>query len=122
MANQIRTKMRHFPLVILLLLMLSCSNTKEYYEGYVYHENKPLKDVRIFELGTSSLSVVTDDTGHFKLKRQTSSNLIFSKIDFKTDTLELMRLHPISVFFLREQADTLFMEPKGASLHQNTND
>ena len=61
-----------------------------YYSGYVYEENKPLPNVKIVE-GDKNNHTYTDDDGHFKLRKKESVNnyLIFTKENYKTDTVFL---------------------------------
>ncbi|WP_437824926.1 hypothetical protein [Tenacibaculum mesophilum] len=108
-------------LVVLITLFTSCTEgTKEYFEGYVYYKEIPLKGVVITEGHSEPNNVfsTTDSLGYFKLKRfsQTyADKLIFSKKGFKTDTVYLLRGRnspPLYTLFLREQSDTLFMKRK----------
>ncbi|WP_440066271.1 hypothetical protein [Tenacibaculum discolor] len=108
-------------LIVLITLFTSCTEgTKEYFEGYVYYKEIPLKGVVITEGHSEPNNVfsTTDSLGYFKLKRfsQTfADKLIFSKKGFKTDTIYLLRgrnSRPLYTLFLREQSDTLFMKRK----------
>jgi hypothetical protein len=113
MANKIRIKMKKRTLItfFILFVFLSCSK-KDKFKGYVYYKKQPLSNTLVREIHNDKITK-TDSLGYFELKNSSStSHLIFSKEGYKTDTVDLIRLHPISILFSRKQTDTLFMKKK----------
>lgn len=95
--------------LFIIFIFLSCSK-KDKFKGYVCYKKQPLSDVLVKEIYNDKITK-TNSLGYFELKNSSSSShLIFSKEGYKTDTIDLIRLHPISMLFLRKQTDTLFMK------------
>ncbi|WP_232829144.1 hypothetical protein [Aureibaculum luteum] len=92
-----------------LLLLVGCST--EYYQGYVYNNGKPVKDVFVKEKDGNIFAVKTDSNGFFKLEKTIDAEaLIFMKDEFKNDTIALKGVAPDATPFLRATSDTLQLE------------
>ncbi|QCX38652.1 hypothetical protein FF125_09485 [Aureibaculum algae] len=104
--------MKNSWIAVIALVLVGCST--EYYEGYVYFKDKPVKDVFVKEKDGNMFSVQTDDKGYFKLEKTIDAKaLIFMKSEFENDTVILKGLDPIATPFLRAQSDTLQLEKAG---------
>ena len=79
-----------FLVMVLYWLYALYSTHIKYYSGYVYEGDRPLAGVKVIE-GERDNPVYTDNNGYFKLRKKESVNnyLIFTKENFKTDTVFL---------------------------------
>lgn len=104
-----------FLVIVLYWLYALYSMHIVYYSGYVYEGDRPLAGVKVIE-GERDNPVYTDNKGYFKLRKKESAinnYLIFTKENFKTDTVFLTPMggghRKIEYLFLRKEKDTLKM-------------
>jgi len=99
------------------MLTATCKQSREFYHGYVYYNNKPVSNVLIKEdVLNSTKNTETDSTGFFKLPKDPNSvsSLIFIKERFKVDTVKTVwsqHGEKLKYTFLNKKFDTLVLKP-----------
>ncbi len=104
--------MKILVLSIILFTITSCSTKPAFYRGYVYYENKPLKNVTVKKMYDDEFSTKTDSNGYFLLQKEPNSlrSLIFEKQGFITDTIPSVWTQngeKVKYTFLNKYSDTI---------------
>lgn len=104
-------------LIIVFLTIFSCNSKDSYYAGYIYnHENKPIENVKIYQMDSIKNFTFTNSKGSFYLKRDKNwvSDLVIN-YDNKLDTIRTIGKQggeKINYFFIDSIKDTIFLKTK----------
>lgn len=109
--------MKAIAIGIISFIFISCSTKPAFYKGYVYYDNKPLKNVTVKKMYDDESFTKTDSTGYFILQKRpnTLRSLIFEKKGFITDTIpSVWTQHgeKVKYTFLNKYSDTIILRKK----------
>lgn len=103
--------MRKFICLFILLLTLSCNNSKYY--GYVYNfeKRKPLEGVKVYDMCNKKV-ITTDKKGYFEIDqtKNCSGTLVFQKTNYISDTIRSISIQSGESMIEVFKGDTIYLK------------
>lgn len=109
--------MRNLLFFIIIVFFIQCKSNVNYYQGFIYNmNNKPVKNLKVYEKNNEDNYSITNDKGYFKIpiKKNNIKRFLYVKLN------ELETIDSIQVFgsqggerikynFIEGRKDTLYI-------------
>jgi uncharacterized protein YxeA len=117
MAHKIRTKMKKLLFFIITVFLAGCKTNINYYQGFIYDmNNKPIKNLKVYEKSNKSNYSITNDKGYFKIttKNNTIKRFLYVEQNGLTiiDSIQVFGSQggeKIKYSFVEGKKDTLYI-------------